>query len=153
MELLDRSQFVTGSQKHRDPGYLPYAFTEHAVAMLSAVLRMIGPCRWPIRGCGPQKIIAQIEDRLIRRIWKRPCANISSPFSVYKTFHFGGGSSMPGPNRYIIPGYPYHLAHRCHNRKLLLKYRLDRIERCSRLRNAVQKHRISLLDFIIMAYA
>ena len=39
MELLDRSQFVTGSRKHRDPRYLPYAFTEHGVAMLSAVLR------------------------------------------------------------------------------------------------------------------
>jgi hypothetical protein len=39
MELLDRSQIVTGSQKHRDPRYLPYAFTEHGVAMLSAVLR------------------------------------------------------------------------------------------------------------------
>ena len=24
MELLDRSPFVTGSQKHRDPRYLPY---------------------------------------------------------------------------------------------------------------------------------
>jgi phage regulator Rha-like protein len=39
MELLNRSQIVTGSQKHRDPRYLPYAFTEHGVAMLSAVLR------------------------------------------------------------------------------------------------------------------
>ena len=35
---LDRSQFVTGYQKHRDPRFLPYAFTEHGVAMLSAVL-------------------------------------------------------------------------------------------------------------------
>jgi len=25
----NRSQSVTGSQKHRDPRYLPYAFTEH----------------------------------------------------------------------------------------------------------------------------
>lgn len=37
-EELNRSQFVTGSQKHRDPRFLPYAFTEHGVAMLSAVL-------------------------------------------------------------------------------------------------------------------
>ncbi len=34
----NRSQIVTGSQKHRDPRYLPYAFTEHGVAMLSSVL-------------------------------------------------------------------------------------------------------------------
>jgi hypothetical protein len=30
---------VTGSQKHRDPRSLPYAFTEQGVAMLSSVLR------------------------------------------------------------------------------------------------------------------
>jgi ORF6N domain len=35
---LNRSQFVTGSQKHRDPRYPPYAFTEQGVAMLSSVL-------------------------------------------------------------------------------------------------------------------
>lgn len=35
---LNRSQFATGSQKHRDPRFLPYAFTEHGVAMLSSVL-------------------------------------------------------------------------------------------------------------------
>src|SRR6266404_3920202 len=35
---LNRSQFATSSQKHRGPRLLPYAFTEHGVAMLSAVL-------------------------------------------------------------------------------------------------------------------
>jgi len=35
---LNRSQSVTGSQKHRDPRQAPYAFTEHGVAMLSSVL-------------------------------------------------------------------------------------------------------------------
>ncbi len=38
-EALNRSHFVTGSQKHRDPRLLPYVFTEHGVAMLSAVLK------------------------------------------------------------------------------------------------------------------
>jgi putative transposase len=56
---------------------------------------------------------------------------------------------MSGSNRYIIPGYAYHLTYRCHNRKFLLKYRPDRIEYCSRLRNSVQEHSISLLDFIV----
>ncbi len=37
--VLNRSQNVTGSQKHRDPRYPPYAFTEQGVAMLSSVLR------------------------------------------------------------------------------------------------------------------
>jgi len=36
---LNRSQIVTGSQKHRDPRSRPYAFTEQGVAMLSSVLR------------------------------------------------------------------------------------------------------------------
>ena len=36
---LNRSQIVIGSQKHRDPRYRPYAFTEQGVAMLSSVLR------------------------------------------------------------------------------------------------------------------
>ena len=36
---LNRSQIVTGSQKHRDPKFRPYAFTEQGVTMLSSVLR------------------------------------------------------------------------------------------------------------------
>jgi hypothetical protein len=36
---LNRSQIVTGLQKHRDPRFQPYAFTEQGVAMLSSVLR------------------------------------------------------------------------------------------------------------------
>jgi hypothetical protein len=36
--VLNRSQLVTGSQRHRDPRLAPYAFTEHGVAMLSSVL-------------------------------------------------------------------------------------------------------------------
>ena len=33
----NRSQIVTGSQKHRDPKYLPYAFTEHGAVMAANV--------------------------------------------------------------------------------------------------------------------
>jgi ORF6N domain len=36
---LNRSQTVIGSQKHRDPRFPPFAFTEQGVAMLSSVLR------------------------------------------------------------------------------------------------------------------
>ena len=38
IEELNRSQFVTGSQKHRDPRYPPRAFTQEGLAMLSSVL-------------------------------------------------------------------------------------------------------------------
>jgi len=34
----NRSQIATGSQKHRDPRFLPYAFTEHGALMAANVL-------------------------------------------------------------------------------------------------------------------
>jgi hypothetical protein len=36
---FNRPQTVTGSQKHRDPRFPPFAFTEQGVAMLSSALR------------------------------------------------------------------------------------------------------------------
>jgi len=39
IETLNRSQTVTGSQRHRDQRFPPFAFTEQGVAMLSSVLR------------------------------------------------------------------------------------------------------------------
>lgn len=39
VEDLNRSQIVIGSQRHRNPRFRPYAFTEQGVAMLSSVLR------------------------------------------------------------------------------------------------------------------
>ncbi len=38
MTALDRSQSVTGSQRHRDPRYAPFAFTEHGTLMAATVL-------------------------------------------------------------------------------------------------------------------
>ena len=35
---LNRSQIATGSQRHRDPRYPPYAFTEHGAIMAAMVL-------------------------------------------------------------------------------------------------------------------
>ena len=56
---------------------------------------------------------------------------------------------MPRANRYILPGYTYHLIHRCHNRKFLLRCRTDRIEYWHRLRKNMRKYRISLFNFCI----
>ena len=39
IESLNRSQIVTGSQRHRDPRFPPRAFTQEGVAMLSGILR------------------------------------------------------------------------------------------------------------------
>jgi len=38
VETVNRSRSVTGSQKHRDPRFLPYAFTEHGAIMAASVL-------------------------------------------------------------------------------------------------------------------
>lgn len=35
---LNRSQFVTGSRKHRDPKFPPFAFTEHGAIMVATIL-------------------------------------------------------------------------------------------------------------------
>jgi hypothetical protein len=37
-EQSNRSQIATGSQRHRDPRFMPYAFTEHGAAMAANVL-------------------------------------------------------------------------------------------------------------------
>ena len=37
-ESLNRSQFGTGSQKHRDPRIPPFAFTEHGAIMAATIL-------------------------------------------------------------------------------------------------------------------
>jgi len=39
VDALNRSQIATGSQKHRDPRFPPYAFTEHGAVMLANVLK------------------------------------------------------------------------------------------------------------------
>jgi len=39
IDSINRSQIVTGSQKHRDPRFPPRVFTQEGVAMLSGVLR------------------------------------------------------------------------------------------------------------------
>ena len=37
--ISNRSQIVTGSQKHRNPRYVPYAVTEHGAVMAANILR------------------------------------------------------------------------------------------------------------------
>ncbi len=37
--ISNRSQIVTGSQKHRNPRYVPYGFTEHGAVMAANILR------------------------------------------------------------------------------------------------------------------
>ena len=37
-DVLNRSRFATGSQKHRDPRFPPFAFTEHGAIMAATIL-------------------------------------------------------------------------------------------------------------------
>lgn len=41
----NRSQFATGSQKHRDPCFLPYTFTEHGAIMAANILNSLQAVR------------------------------------------------------------------------------------------------------------
>lgn len=56
---------------------------------------------------------------------------------------------MPRANRYILPGYLYHLTHRCHNRTFLLRFAIDRNAYQQQLRIAAKQFRISLLNYSI----
>lgn len=38
LSKLNRSQIATGSQKHRDPRFLPWVFTEHGAIMAATIL-------------------------------------------------------------------------------------------------------------------
>ena len=41
IDALNRSQTVTGSQKHRDPRFPPFAFTEHGAIMAATALNSL----------------------------------------------------------------------------------------------------------------
>ena len=56
---------------------------------------------------------------------------------------------MPRSNRYLLPGYLYHLTHRCHDRRFLLQFGVDRSEYRERLRLALQQYRISLFAYCV----
>jgi putative transposase len=49
----------------------------------------------------------------------------------------------------MLPGYTYHLTHRCHDRKWLLKFAGDRNEYRRRLRLALRGSRLSLLSYCL----
>ncbi len=56
---------------------------------------------------------------------------------------------MPRANRYVLSGYIYHLTHRCHDRRFLLRFARDRNQYRQRLREAVLRTKVSLLDYIV----
>jgi putative transposase len=56
---------------------------------------------------------------------------------------------MPRANRYFLPGYVWHITHRCHQRKFLLKFARDRRRYLRWLFEAKKRFGLCVLDYIV----
>jgi len=56
---------------------------------------------------------------------------------------------MPRASRYLLSGYTYHLTHRCHDRRFLLKFKEERERYREWLRIAVKRHGVSVFGYCI----
>jgi putative transposase len=56
---------------------------------------------------------------------------------------------MPRGKRYIVPGYTYHVTHRCHNRAFLLKFRKHRTLYRELLRQRLRQFDLSVFSYCI----
>ena len=54
---------------------------------------------------------------------------------------------MPRAHRYHLPGYVWHLTHRCHRREFLLKFARDRRAWCGWLFEARRRYGLCVLDY------
>jgi putative transposase len=55
---------------------------------------------------------------------------------------------MPRANRHFLPGYTWHITHRCHNREFLLKHRIDRYRWIAELGEAKRRYNLRILNYI-----
>lgn len=56
---------------------------------------------------------------------------------------------MPRASRYYLPGYVYHITHRCHNRSFLLRFAIDRDSYREWLREGASRYKVSVLGYCI----
>ena len=56
---------------------------------------------------------------------------------------------MPRASRYLREGYTFHLTHRCHDRRFLLKFARDRNTYREWLRQAVKRYEVPVYGFNI----
>ena len=56
---------------------------------------------------------------------------------------------MPRSSDYLLPGYTYHLTHRCHDRQFLLEFTRDRDTYREWLREAARRHRVPVYGYCI----
>lgn len=79
----------------------------------------------------------------------------SNHVGCWESFRFTGAVPwsydvwVPRANRYIVAGNIYHLTHRCHDRRFLLKFARDRDGYRRRLREAIVQQQVSLLTYNI----
>lgn len=55
---------------------------------------------------------------------------------------------MPRANRFFVPGGVWHITHRCHNRKFLLKFEHDRLRWKYWLYQAKKRYGLSVLNYV-----
>ena len=56
---------------------------------------------------------------------------------------------MPRANRHFIPGYVWHITHRCHKKDFLLKFARDRRRWIKWLFEARKRHGLSILNYMV----
>jgi len=56
---------------------------------------------------------------------------------------------MPRANRHYLPGYVWHITHRCHQKEFLLKFPQDRHRYIHWLGEAKSRYGLSVLDYIV----
>lgn len=56
---------------------------------------------------------------------------------------------MPRANRHYLPGYVWHITHRCHQKEFLLKFPQDRQRYVHWLSEAKSRYGLSVLDYIV----
>ena len=56
---------------------------------------------------------------------------------------------MPRANRYFIPGYVWHITHRCHQKKFLLRFGRDRQVWIRWLFEAKKRYDLEVLNFTV----
>jgi putative transposase len=56
---------------------------------------------------------------------------------------------VPRANRYFLPGYVWHITHRCHQREFLLKFAQDRRRWLHWLFEAKRRYGLSVLNYVV----
>src|ERR1041384_8136883 len=56
---------------------------------------------------------------------------------------------MPRANRHFLPGYVWHITHRCHQRKFLLKFARDRRRYLHWMFEAKKRFGLCVLDYTV----